>query len=92
MGILTVLQWNTINPVQKSDPLTYQAFAGAMASFVQTGDPNAHKVTNGSVIGVPGIEKGDQFVIRKTGVANGRVDLLKERCAFWLREAEKVPI
>ncbi|KAH7126865.1 Alpha/Beta hydrolase protein [Dendryphion nanum] len=86
------IYWNTLNAVQKSDPLTYQGFAGAMASFVQTGDPNVHKVTNESVVGLPEIEQGQQFVIRKNGLANGKTDLLEERCAFWLKEAEKIPI
>ncbi|KAF1973054.1 carboxylesteras-like protein [Bimuria novae-zelandiae CBS 107.79] len=43
------IYWNQINAVQQSDPLTYTAYAGAMASFVQAGDPNTHKVTNTSV-------------------------------------------
>ncbi|KAJ4286454.1 hypothetical protein N0V90_013154 [Kalmusia sp. IMI 367209] len=86
------IYWNQINAVQQSDPLTYKAYAGAMASFVQTGDPNAHKVTNESVSGVPALKKRKQFVIRSGGVTNGNVTSLERRCAFWLSVAERIPI
>ncbi|CAO2657585.1 Nn.00g037110.m01.CDS01 [Neocucurbitaria sp. VM-36] len=87
-----VQYWNTINAIQKSDPLTYEAYAGAMASFIQTGDPNAHKVTNGSVAGVPDVEDGEQFLVTAQGVKTGGIQMLEERCAFWLGVAERVPI
>ncbi|KNG47360.1 carboxylesterase [Stemphylium lycopersici] len=87
-----VQYWNTINSVQKTDPLTYQGYAGAMASFVQTGDPNAHKVTNGSVAGVPGIEEDSQFLVTASGLRQGGIALLEERCAFWAGVAERVPV
>ncbi|KAH8723995.1 Alpha/Beta hydrolase protein [Phaeosphaeriaceae sp. PMI808] len=85
-----VQYWNTVGAIQQTDRLTYQAYAGAMASFVQTGDPNAHKVTNASVVGVPGVESGKQFLITSKGVKQGGIDLLKERCSFWLGVAERV--
>ena len=84
--------WNTINAVQKSDPLTYEAYTGAMASFVQTGDPNAHKITNSSIAGVPSVDRGRQFVVRKNGVAEGPTESLERKCAFWLKIGDKVPI
>ncbi|KAF2440285.1 alpha/beta-hydrolase [Karstenula rhodostoma CBS 690.94] len=86
------IYWNQVNAVQKSDPRTYEAYAGAMASFVQTGDPNAHKVTNGSVVGVPSIKSGEQFVIRSGGIATGSIAQLEKRCAFWLSIADRIPI
>lgn len=87
-----VQYWNTIGAIQKTDALTYQGYAGAMASFVQTGDPNAHKVTNASVVGVPGVESGRQFLVTSSGLRQGSVRMLEERCACWMRIAERVPI
>ena len=50
--------------MQKSDPLTYEGFTGAFASFMATGDPNAHKLTNASEPGVPDSWRTEeQFVI-----------------------------
>lgn len=86
------IYWNQINAVQKSDPLTYDAYAGAMGSFVQTGDPNAHKVTNGSVPAVPSIDSEEQFVIRTGEVVTDQLDQLEKRCAFWLSVADRIPI
>ncbi|KAJ4373948.1 hypothetical protein N0V83_002687 [Neocucurbitaria cava] len=75
--------WNTINPIQQSDVLTYEAYVGAMASFIQTGDPNAHKVTNGSVAGVPGVQQGGgkQFLVTAAGIRTSGVRMLEERYA-----------
>ena len=86
------IYWNQLNAVQHSDPLTYEAYAGAMASFVQTGDVNVHKITEKSVPGVPLLRNDRQFVISSGGVAIGMVDQLKKRCAFWLSVADRVPI
>ncbi|KAF3040267.1 hypothetical protein E8E12_004376 [Didymella heteroderae] len=86
------IYWNQVNAVQKSDPLTYEGYAGAMASFVQTGDPNAHKLTNASVPGVPGVEKGKQFVVAASGLKQGAIKQLEERCSFWLDVSKRVPI
>lgn len=86
------MQWNQVNAVQKTDPLTYQGYAGAMASFVQTGDPNAHKLTNASVPGVPGVETGRQFLVTAEGLKQGPIKQLEERCAFWLSVSKRVPI
>jgi hypothetical protein len=78
--------------VQKSDPLTYQGYAGAMASFVQTGDANAHKVTNASVPGVPDVEKGKQFLVTAEGLRQGGIKQLEKRCALWLDLSKRIPI
>ena len=87
-----MLQWNQVNAVQKSDHLTYQGYTGAMASFVQTGDPNAHKVTNASVPSVPDIDKDKQFVVTAEGLKQGPINQLEQRCAFWLDVSKRVPI
>lgn len=87
-----VQYWNTIGEIQTTDRVTYQGYAGALASFVQKGDPNLHKVTNGSVAGVPAIESGEQFVVTSGGLKQGKLVMLEERCAFWLSVAGRVPI
>jgi hypothetical protein len=86
------IYWNQINAVQKADPLTYQAYAGAMASFVQTGDPNEHKVTDASVPGLPGVEKGMQFLVTARGLGQGSIARLEKRCAFWMEVSGRVPV
>lgn len=63
-----------------------------MASFVQTGDPNAHKVTNSSIVGVPDVKEGKQLVVSSVGINQGGIAMLEERCAFWLSVAGKVGI
>lgn len=63
-----------------------------MASFVQTGDPNAHKITNSSVSAVPSVKAGKQFVVRTGGVAEEGIGGLERRCAFWLSVNKKVSI
>lgn len=63
-----------------------------MASFVQTGNPNAHKVTNASIPSVPDVETKKQFLVTATGLRTGGIALLEERCKFWLRVADRVPV
>ncbi|KAH7079174.1 Alpha/Beta hydrolase protein [Paraphoma chrysanthemicola] len=87
-----VQYWNTVGAIQKTDPLTYEGYAGALASFVQTGNPNAHKVTNASVPGVPGIKEKKQFLVTSGGLKQGGIAQLEERCAFWLSVAGRVPV
>jgi hypothetical protein len=65
-----------------------------MASFIQAGDPNAHKLTNASVASVPSVKEGRQFVVRGTEmrIGEGGIGMLEKRCGFWLGVAGKVPI
>ncbi|KAG0650660.1 putative secreted lipase [Hyphodiscus hymeniophilus] len=85
--------WNQVNPIQKTQPFIYQGYAGAFASFFQTGDPNAHKLTNASVPGVPeNWRTGEEFSVETDGFANVRVDSLNARCGFWRQVADDVPI
>ncbi|KAF2867908.1 Alpha/Beta hydrolase protein [Massariosphaeria phaeospora] len=84
--------WYMPNLVQISDRVTYEGYVGAMASFVQTGDPNTHKITNESVVGVPRVSEGKQFVVRKNEVGEERADMLEKRCDFWLEISGRVPI
>jgi hypothetical protein len=62
-----------------------------MASFIQTGNPNVHKLTNESVVDVPRMGEGKQFLVTKDGLRQGRLEMLEKRCAFWLKHAAKVP-
>lgn len=86
-------QWNRINPVQRTDPLIYNGYAGAFASFFQTGDPNAHKLTNSSQPGVPDVRKtGNEFVVVEDGFENLRLASLEARCKLWESFGDDVPV
>lgn len=93
--------WNRINEIQVEDSLLYEGYAGAMASFFQTGDANAWKLTGGDEPGVPelsGRGKGrgerrrgnEEFVIMEDGFANVGIRQLEERCAFWRNVGEEI--
>ena len=83
-SFLTRSQWDRVNSIQREDPLIYEGFAGAFASFFQTGDPNAHKLTNASEPGVPESgETEEEFVVEADGFANLATSQLAERCGFW---------
>ncbi|PYH45852.1 alpha/beta-hydrolase [Aspergillus saccharolyticus JOP 1030-1] len=85
--------WDGVSAIQKTDPLIYDGYAGAFASFFQTGNPNAHKLTNASQPGVPLLGSTSQeFVIAADGFENVPVVELKERCAFWREVAARVPV
>ncbi|KAL1650785.1 hypothetical protein SLS58_000903 [Diplodia intermedia] len=84
--------WNQINSVQESQPVTYKGLAGAMASFFQTGDPNAHKLTDDSQSGVPELGTGKEWVIKTESLETTDIGRLKTRCAFWRENAEDVPL
>jgi hypothetical protein len=86
-------KWNQVNPIQISQPLIYKGFTGAFASFFDTGDPNAHKLTNQSEPGVPENWKtGEEFVVKSGGFENVGVEMLDKRCGFWREVADDVPI
>lgn len=71
----------------------YEGYAGAFASFFQTGDPNAHKVTNSSVLGVPGLKAtGKEFVVVDDGFDNVELVELKNRCDFWRKLGRQIPV
>jgi hypothetical protein len=86
-------KWNQVNPIQKTQPLIYDGFTGAFASFFQTRDPNAHKLTNESEPGVPeNWQAGEEFMIESGGFENVKVEMLDNRCGFWREVAADVPI
>jgi hypothetical protein len=75
-----------------SQPLIYEGYVGTLASFVQTGNPNAHKVTNSSVPGVPEIGTGKEFVVQTDGFQDIPLKMLELRCAFWEARGASVPM
>jgi hypothetical protein len=86
-----MLQWDTISSVQVTDPFVYEGYTGAFASFIQTGDPNAHKLTNSSVPGVPPLKTNQEFVTGSDSFRDVSLRYLPERCAFWMENGNSVP-
>ncbi|KAF7189465.1 Carboxylesterase patB [Pseudocercospora fuligena] len=85
--------WNQVNEIQKTDPVIYDGYAGAFASFFQAGDPNLHKLTAESEPGVPELtETKQKFVVNTDGFQNLPIKDLERRCDFWRSIAERVPI
>lgn len=89
-------QWNTIQPAQTLHPHIYRAYSSGYASFVQTGDPNTHRLTKTEY---PEIETGKLFLIGDGGAANSttplrteKFDELRRRCDFWKENAADVPL
>ncbi|KAI0137013.1 carboxylesterase [Xylariales sp. AK1849] len=87
-----VYWWNTVNSAQQTDPLHYEGYTGAFASFFMTGDPNAMKLTADNVTGVPALKTSEEFVINSEGFATARLTQFVERCDFWRKIAPKLPI
>ncbi|KAJ5933596.1 hypothetical protein N7454_005925 [Penicillium verhagenii] len=87
------IYWDSVNSVQVTNRVVYEGYTGAFASFFQTGDPNAHKLTNSSEPGVPELqETGEEFVIVDDGFENVRLVELKKRCDFWRSIGKDIPI
>ena len=86
------MKWNRINSVQQTNSVVYEGYAGAFASFFQTGDPNAHKVTNSSQPGVPGLKSGKEFVVVDDGFKQVEFGELKSRCDFWRKLGKQIPV
>ncbi|KAK1512833.1 carboxylesterase [Colletotrichum tamarilloi] len=84
--------WNQVNAVQKTDPARYQGYAGAFASFFQTGDPNALKLSASTEAGVPPLKDSKEWVVNPEGFATTDLGQLEKRCGFWKRTAAKIPI
>ncbi|KAH7055547.1 carboxylesterase [Macrophomina phaseolina] len=84
--------WNQVNAVQKTQPLIYEGLAGAMASYFQTGDPNAHKLTESSEAAVPELTTGKEWVVKSDSFEQTDITMLKTRCAFWKENAKDVPL
>lgn len=86
-------KWNQVNAVQKTDPLHYEGYTGAFASFFMTSDPNEMKLTGDDEPGVPPLlESGEEFNINAAGFAQLELTQFKGRCDFWKSVAPKMPI
>lgn len=78
--------------MQQSQPDIYLGYTGAFASFFETGDPNALKLTGANDSGVPPLSAGEELNINAAGLARLELVQLKTRCDFWKSVAAKVPI
>ncbi|KAG9630415.1 carboxylesterase, partial [Aureobasidium melanogenum] len=86
------IYWNQVNSTQQTDRFTYQGYAGAFASFIETGDPNVHKMTHESVAGVPELQSERQFLVSQDGFSDESIAQLISRCDYWRSVAHKIPI
>ncbi|KAF2401153.1 carboxylesteras-like protein [Trichodelitschia bisporula] len=77
--------WNTVNPLQRNNETIYHGFAGAFASFFQSGEAHAGELK------LPDAKSGMELVIESKGFRTANIALLEERCAFWLDNAKNVP-
>ncbi|KAK0618147.1 putative carboxylesterase [Bombardia bombarda] len=84
--------WNRINTAQQTDPAHYKGYAGAMASFFVTGDPNARKLTPPGTPGVPALSSSKEFVVDANGFATAELIQLKKRCEFWRKLGPSIPV
>ncbi|KAI1345159.1 putative carboxylesterase [Xylariaceae sp. FL0016] len=87
-----VYWWNQVNSAQKEDTLHYEGYAGAMASFFMTGDPNVLRASAEDVPKVPELGMGDEWVIDSNGFKTTGIAHLEARCRFWREVGSKVPV
>ncbi len=84
--------WNTASPAQAADPLHYRGYAGAIASFLAAGNPNAHKLTAADEAGVPRVASGRAWTVARRGFGTHSLRVLERRCAFWRRAGERISV
>jgi carboxylesterase type B len=87
-----VYWWNTINKAHTDDPLHYKGYAGALASFFASSNPNTYKLTPPNVAGVPSVVDNERWTIDSAGFGTTPLAELDERCNFWKKLARKIPI
>lgn len=78
--------------MQQTEPEIYRGYTGAFASFFETDDPNAEKLTPRNVSGVPPLFSGKEFSVNADGFDNIKLTQFKTRCDFWKSVAAKIPI
>ncbi|CAK7201090.1 hypothetical protein SEUCBS139899_003792 [Sporothrix eucalyptigena] len=82
--------WNTVNKAQTTDPIHYHGYAGAIASFFATGDPNVHKLTAPSVDSLPDRSSEREWTVTADGFSTRSLAQLEKRCNFWLSIAPRL--
>ncbi|KAI0022170.1 carboxylesterase [Xylariomycetidae sp. FL0641] len=87
-----VYWWNSVDSAQQTDPFHYEGYAGAMASFFMTGDPDALKLTGCNASGVPALDSGREWTVTAQGFTATSLAGFARRCGFWRGVAPKVPI
>ncbi|KAI1325280.1 carboxylesterase [Xylariaceae sp. FL0255] len=87
-----VYWWDTVNSAQQTDPLHYGGYAGAIASFFMTGNPNSLKLTANNISGLPALKGKEEWVIDTAGFATSALGQFETRCAFWKEVAPRVPM
>ena len=78
-----------ITTYQKTKKRMYEAFAGAFAAFIQTGNPSAYLK---AAEALPKIDTNNIWLVQEENF--GRVDskYLQQRCAFWQTHGQSVPV
>ncbi|KAH6675283.1 carboxylesterase [Plectosphaerella plurivora] len=84
--------WNRINATQQAQTLYWKGYAGAIASFHMTGNPNTFKLTSSDVAGVPSVRDGEEWVISDDGFSTTPSLHLKQRCDFWRKVSPRMPV
>ncbi|KAH8154968.1 uncharacterized protein LAJ45_01501 [Morchella importuna] len=84
--------WNTVNSLQTTQRFLYQGYAGAYASFIETGNPNANKLTNDSVVAWPEVKSGKEWIVQADGFAEDSLTMLKKRCDLWKKVGKYLPL
>jgi len=85
--------WSSVNPVITDDPFGYHGYTGALASFIQLGDPNkllkATGRSNNEALMVP-VDTGIEWVMKEHEFAYSSTALLAKRCNFWREHGELI--
>jgi hypothetical protein len=78
-----------ITTSQKTKKMVYEAFAGAFASFIQTGNPSSHLK---AAEAIPRIDSGNMWRVQdgKFGLIDSKY--LQQRCKFWQTHGQLVPV
>ncbi|KAL1888192.1 hypothetical protein Sste5346_009730 [Sporothrix stenoceras] len=84
--------WNTVNKAQTTDPIHYKGYAGALASFFATGDPNQHKLTSPTIPELPDRTSGREWTITAGGFSTRSLAQLQKRCDSWKSIAPRISV
>lgn len=85
-------EYTSLQAAYRRTPSLTLAAPGAFASFFQTGDPNALKLSASTEAGVPPLKDSKEWVVNPEGFATADLGQLEKRCGFWKKTAAKIPI